>query len=696
MTIQDLIQLNDESYVIEFIENNLIDIRSINDEEDTIIIQLCYKNMEKGALKLLNKYGDDCWLEHCNNFGDDVFIIACANNMDKLAYKLLDNEYYIYVNSINKAGFTAFICACINNLENVLYKLLDYDWELLDYDHKDCYGKTALDYAKENCNEDIVNLIKSKHKSKIEKKKIDVNELFLLELNNKNREDEKIKYIENNYKFLDHNQLGTHTILQYACMKKQEKIALKLLELCGEDCNLEYNGGTLEYACQYILPNLAIKLIKDYPNKCGFNSKSFEWACYNNNQDVVYEMINTYNDKYDLSKMIEYKTTLFNIKKYNMNDVLKKLRDQYSDKLMRYIHFNKNNKSQEEIIKFIIDNKDLINPKYKAPYLDKTMIMCACLNKKEKITLKLLEFYGLDCLIGETDSEKETTLTYACMNQQTETIYKLITEYTNECNFQQINIYNSNALFYAAFNNMQDVIIKMIEIYKEECDFNIKNNYGLTPIYWMKENKMSGVFDKLYPPMITQVFNALLNSNVINEYVILEYLKIHKHQIDIENINYMDIKHSSLTFAIISKLPNVAYKILDIYGSRCLIDNKSFFWMIERNYNTLVDKYINIMDEENLINYTDYFNNTVLIQLCRSNNEMSAINLINKFNNKCLINHKNIYKLSALDYAKKNNMTKVVELLEVMIQKESNNNVNEMIYVFEKQLNELKNKLNQM
>lgn len=159
---------------------NVVTTYMSNDKNQTLLMTLCGKKMEKAAIYLLTNYTvninlsinfedihkntaltiacmnnlsdiallllarPDIVSETVNSDDDTPFLLACSNNMTKVVEKLLDEPFVNY-NRSNIKGNNALLLLCKNKSFDVLSKLLNK--KMLDYDRIDKDGNTALYYA---------------------------------------------------------------------------------------------------------------------------------------------------------------------------------------------------------------------------------------------------------------------------------------------------------------------------------------------------------------------------------------------------------------------------------------------------------------------------------------------------------------------------------------------------------------------
>jgi len=145
-----------------------VDIDNSNGYGATPFSSACY-NGHLEIVKLLlnnervnvNKAANDGWTSLWS---------ACANGHIEIM-KLLLNDKRVDVNKAGNVGFgTPFYVACQYGRTVVVKYLLECGREI-DINKKNSNGKTGLDIARENGNTDIVELIESFQKRKLEESK---------------------------------------------------------------------------------------------------------------------------------------------------------------------------------------------------------------------------------------------------------------------------------------------------------------------------------------------------------------------------------------------------------------------------------------------------------------------------------------------------------------------------------------------
>jgi len=108
--------------------------------------------VQKGAnTKLLSKG---------KNKGNSALLIAVWDNRIKIVKYLLENNLNISINQADNNGFTPLIKAVIKNRIEILKYLLQFN--NLDLDICDTDGKSAMDWAKEKNNYEIIRLLERK------------------------------------------------------------------------------------------------------------------------------------------------------------------------------------------------------------------------------------------------------------------------------------------------------------------------------------------------------------------------------------------------------------------------------------------------------------------------------------------------------------------------------------------------------
>lgn len=193
----------------------------------------------------------------------------------------------------------------------------------------------------------------------------------------------------------------------------------------------------------------------------------------------------------------------------------------------------------------------------------------------------------------------------------------LIDKFGNNCVPRYIDKYDQTALMYAIIYGKPDVAMKMIDVFGKDC---------LPQHFWETKNK---------------------------------------------------IGCSALIFACNSNYEQLILKMINTFGKDCFPTraNKNFlgqtplYYACENNNETIVKELISNFGKDNLPNKINYKGETALIVSCKMGYENIANILLDEFGNDCLPKH--VYeertflcfykRMTALDYAMKNNMGSVIE-----------------------------------
>ena len=242
----NFIDKNNKTPLIVACENKLLNIALQLLDKDcnhghiykktTALMYCCCKDMEEVALKLLDLHHKgliNCRPHYINSYHQTAFVIACKLKLNKIALKILDDDY-ICANIYE--GDTMLLLACKNKLNNVALKLIDL-------------------------------MIKSKLHSQFKQFNNNGNTPLLCACENK-LNNVALKLIDySDVSQIFNNKYRKYTALIAACRNKMEDVALKLINKCSYkfNCLPQYtdncNNSALIYACENNMENIALKLI---------------------------------------------------------------------------------------------------------------------------------------------------------------------------------------------------------------------------------------------------------------------------------------------------------------------------------------------------------------------------------------------------------------------------------------------------
>jgi ankyrin repeat protein len=439
----------------------------------------------------------------------------------------------------------------------------------------------------------------------------------------------------------------TKNVLVDAILKKNTKIALMLIERNIDINYFDINGvPILMYSCSKSLDEVSTELIKsNYDkiiNKHYMEQNSYDilmMCCENNLILTVKEFIKCIKVKNEYEDVLNIKdenghNLIVNSMKNNRYEIFIELfqfyiNDGHKDKNITCIIIKGLQLGVEELlIKFIdylitnveynfdyiIDNCHLLESR-NIIVIKSSLLIIACYYKQSNVALKLIDIYEKmeekykTFKIDYSDKNDNTVLSIACENELTDVALRLIREYckngTNTSEYKKLGAVNNDGntpLSIACQKKLSSVALEILKTGR--ANQAVHNNIQMTPLMYACENKL--------------------------EEVALEILKLGKCNIDIRDIVY---NKDALSWACDKKLKNVANEILNYYK----------------------------MNRINLKFIVDNDWNTPLILACKNRMSDIAIKII-EFNGNIFYN--NNLNNRALNYAKKNRLTNVVEKIE--------------------------------
>ena len=122
---------------------------------------------------------------------------------------------------------------------------------------------------------------------------------------------------------------------------------------------------------------------------------------------------------------------------------------------------------------------------------------------------------------------------------------------------------------------------------------------------------------------------------------------------------------------IFSHIPMFVLNVHNISHKLQLSNGLELYWACKKNLNTIA--WFFVSNKLGNINYIDSDGNTCLIIACENKME-SVVHELICYSYSTLLSHKNNLGLGALDYAKKNNLTKISDLITKKINSTSQSN----------------------
>jgi len=96
-------------------------INSYNNIESTILNYLIWNKKEEMAIKVIDKMEIET-INKANKYRNTALILACSKQMERVALKLLEREN-ININYVDQYGETAMVLATSNNMKSVIEKI---------------------------------------------------------------------------------------------------------------------------------------------------------------------------------------------------------------------------------------------------------------------------------------------------------------------------------------------------------------------------------------------------------------------------------------------------------------------------------------------------------------------------------------------------------------------------------------------
>jgi len=487
--------------ILDYIERPIVKYNPKETDKfgNTPLMLACSFKLNDVALKLIEKFGLNCKPEKINKDNNTALIIACLNKLVNVAIKIIETygEKCLPEN-ITNLGNTSLIISNYCKLENVSNKLIDNFGIKCLPEQINKNGNTALIYA-----------IKQQLES-ISEKLIDKFEYKLLP--NKLSNDNK-------------------TVFQIACENKMEKIAIKLLHKFGMDCNSDHIDNTgftlLEIAIKNKLENVAIEIMDlhidiFYANDADKIKNILNFFCDNNMEISLAFFINRFASITE-SKFIEnFGKDLFLLACENKlknvitvlidligNDSLLYYKEKYNRELLLFAYqFDFEDVIIKLMNKFPDKTFEVFNTLFFSGY--NTALNYTLQKKMKKLSIKLINSYGISCNPDVCNNVKYTPLMLAISNNYEDIANILIDKFGDKCKLDQFDDnYKNTALLLACKMNYKDIIIKLIDKFSDKCLLKHKNNYGYDLIYYIRNNSnLMDIEEKLKKKSVKRAYNC--------------------------------------------------------------------------------------------------------------------------------------------------------------------------------------------
>jgi len=235
-------------------------------------------------------------------------------------------------------------------------------------------------------------------------------------------------------------------------------------------------------------------------------------------------------------------------------------------------------------------------------------------------------------ILNYQDKFHNTILMSACEHGLQNIALELIGRYKMECLPDKVNIYKLNAFQLACIHDLPSVCLMLI------------NTMGISCL----------------PKYTNQSCDHAGYSNIILESVF--YAWHHEMKCKKKNINFCDAEFYKCKF-------DVATNLLQVFGRDCLAaypNNEAFKIIIMSCRNDWTPLALSVIDifGKDCLHYEDACFGYILSIACMHKREKIAIKLLEQFGTECNIGKINSQDMTAWEYAKKNGMTSVMELIK--------------------------------
>ena len=381
-----------------------------------------------------------------------------------------------------------------------------------------------------------------------------------------------------------------------------------------------------------------------------------------NGVEIQYKNLNDFTNKIkNIIPKISKFTNINYIKFELLSNSLKVGNEDFAIKLIDYIKFDKfyvnvsaeidnylNNSTNKNIINLCLENNlnrtichmiiklkiDLIKKK---PY---SSIIC------DKLNGSFLELLFI--------KEKYILINMIFNNEQ---IIK-----NNDSNYYSRNIISNAMLFLSCVFARAEIFYNVFENYLNYIDttvFYSSEFYsdGLSCLMYMIKNKMDGVLECVfskYKP--NSIMNTKINFRITdsNGNSIITWLIQHDY------IQYVEKVINLIGSEIFKHIPMFVLNIQNLGNISQLSNGYELYWACKKNLNNIA--WFFVSNKLGNINYFDSDGNSSLLLACQNKMETVAGTLL--YSGLVDFRRKNIHGLTALDYARQNNMDKICQIIE--------------------------------
>ena len=326
-----------------------------------------------------------------------------------------------------------------------------------------------------------------------------------------------------------------------------------------------------------------------------------------------------------------------------------------------------------------------------------TPLIWTCRNNMPEIAHKIISTYGEKCNPGQVNSFKRTALIYAVKNKMDSVAIELMIKFSNKCKIKQIDNAENNALAYACYNKLEDIANKIMKITnKPKIKVNCKDDNSDGNLFTAIYN--DGLSDE--DEEVVEEYNEWDDEyNEVDNYDLIPLLSVCKNgpeslAINIIDNNKNDTEFIHIAFEYVCKnnFKQCANKMIETFGDLCYSENlgigsiTELFWIIYNKMEVLFPKFkkfllhfairhklknlaIKLIDTYGVKCVPGYIydnSDTILIVACRNGLESIAHKLLITFGSACNFSNEDRKQKTFLTYAKEKNLVKVLNIMTLI------------------------------
>ena len=370
---------------------------------------------------------------------------------------------------------------------------------------------------------------------------------------------------------------NNNNVLSLALKNKMPKLAEKLIEIFGKDCNQppinNKNKTSLIIAIKKGYSNIATLIIKNFGEDCcpevkfNYGNTVLDLALEKEKEKISISLIETFGNKC-IGKNSLYIS--LNHKKFR---VFKILLNQYStcchpnyECLVKCIFYKKEKLATELISKF---SSNIKIPTYK--YTSTPILLLACQSKMENVALDLIKIYGEKLQPEHCSSNGDLALTCAIRNNLDILANELIDKFGDSC-LKYMDDNKSNPLKPAIINKNEQIALKLLETFGNKLikcrDADYFNEMIFLSIYRRLEQVAIKIVDTAKLLILPEKVNKSNRTPLISaidvgmEELAIKLLETFGYKNNLKQVDKYG--ETALTIANIKKMTKVSEIIQDI------------------------------------------------------------------------------------------------------------------------------------